>query len=181
MQITLIRHLPTEWNKKQKLQGRRDILISDVSSSSRSQIEENLHVLKALSPFDVILASTLKRTQQTAHQYQFEPKIESLLDELDFGPFEGHSKELLFKMYGDTWLENPSSLVLGESIQHLEDRIISFIQKYQGCSNVLVFGHGSWIRGLISISRYGHINNMNKVSVANNECVTLTVKNALEC
>ncbi|HCX48206.1 MAG TPA: histidine phosphatase family protein, partial [Bacillus sp. (in: Bacteria)] len=25
MEITLIRHLPTEWNKKHKLQGKRDI------------------------------------------------------------------------------------------------------------------------------------------------------------
>ena len=38
MQITLIRHLPTEWNKKQKLQGRRDIGISPITEDFQKGI-----------------------------------------------------------------------------------------------------------------------------------------------
>ena len=43
----------------------------------------------------IILASTLKRTQQTAQMYGMNVVIEPLLDELDFGEFEGRPKEEL--------------------------------------------------------------------------------------
>ncbi|GHH96714.1 histidine phosphatase family protein [Neobacillus kokaensis] len=180
MQITLIRHLPTEWNKKQKLQGRKDIAIAEVTPDIKRGIDENLQTLNRLSPFDLVLASSLKRTRQTAHHYGFYPETERLLDELDFGPYEGYSKGVLLDDHGGNWLENPLSLVLGESIIQFENRIISFVQKYQDFSNILVFGHGSWIRGLISFSRFGHINEMNKITVANNECITLSLLDALE-
>ncbi len=175
MQITLIRHLPTEWNKQQKLQGRRDIPISEVSAEIEQGINENQRILHSLSPFDLVLASTLIRTQQTAQHYRFYPETERLLDELDFGPFEGRPKEELLEILGDQWLENPKELVLGESIRHLEERIISFLKKYQDYSNILVFGHGSWIRALISYSHHGHVNQMNKIAVANNTIYSLTL------
>ena len=62
----------------------------------------------------------------------------------------------------------PKTIVLGESVLVLEERIFSFIKKYQHLSNILVFGHGSWIRAMISYSLYRHINQMNKVTVENN-------------
>ncbi|MED4205242.1 histidine phosphatase family protein [Neobacillus mesonae] len=173
MQITLIRHLPTEWNKKQWLQGKRDIPILEVTPEFQLEIDKNRQVLHQLAPFELVLASSLMRTQQTARQYGFYPETERLLDELDFGVYEGKSKEILLKEHGYVWQENPLSLVLGESINHFEKRIKSFIKKYQPFSNLLVFGHGSWIRGLISYSHDGHINRMNKITVANNECITL--------
>ncbi|MDV2887937.1 histidine phosphatase family protein, partial [Alkalihalophilus pseudofirmus] len=83
-------------------------------------INENQRILHSLSPFDLVLASTLIRTQQTAQHYRFYPETERLLDELDFGPFEGRPKEELLEILGDQWLENPKELVLGESIRHLE-------------------------------------------------------------
>ena len=51
---------------------------------------------------------------------------------------------------GIKWIENPKELVLGESINNLEERIVTFLTKYKKLTNVLVFGHGSWIRALIS-------------------------------
>ena len=46
---------------------------------------KNQNNLSRLQPFDLILASTLKRTQQTAQMYGMNVVIEPLLDELDFG------------------------------------------------------------------------------------------------
>ncbi|OCA89078.1 histidine phosphatase family protein [Pseudobacillus wudalianchiensis] len=174
MQITFIRHLPTEWNKEQRLQGRRDIALAAVTEGSRQGIAHNQQQLKALSPFDMVLTSTLKRTQQTAHLYGYSFETEPLLDELDFGPFEGLPKEKLYEEYGEQWFEQPRALILGESLINLEERIISFLEKYRDLNNLLVFGHGSWIRAVISYFQYGHINHMNKMTVENNECITLT-------
>ena len=122
------------------------------------------------------MASTLKRTHQTAKAYGYRFETEGLLDELDFGLFEGLSKKDLLETYGDQWLESPKELVLGESVANLEERIILFLDKYKDRNNMLVFGHGSWIRAIVSHYDYGHINNMNKMIVGNNECLTLKFK-----
>ena len=74
MQITFIRHLPTEWNKIGKLQGRRDIEICRLQTSWKKEIVHNQQYLKKLLPFDIVLASTLKRTQQTAKVYGYKLK-----------------------------------------------------------------------------------------------------------
>ncbi|HEY4553290.1 MAG TPA: histidine phosphatase family protein [Bacillaceae bacterium] len=176
MQLTVIRHLPTEWNKKGWLQGRRDIPILPLTDNLRKDIAEQKALLREQEPFDQVLASTLKRTRQTAGIYGYQAAEEPLLDELDFGPFEGKSREKLLNEHGPIWLENPRELVLGESIADLENRISIFIKKMKPYKKVLVFGHGSWIRALLSFYRHGHVNNMNIVSFANNECMTLDWK-----
>lgn len=172
MEITLIRHLPTQWNEQQILQGTRDIPILPISSSDLKKAKENQQLLQEQN-FDLVLCSTLQRTRQTAEAYGFESMAEALLDELDFGPFEGRAKHELFKEHGRAWVDHPSTLMLGESVANLEKRITLFLKKYNHSKHLLVFGHGSWIRALISYHKYGHLNNMNKRSVQNNECISL--------
>lgn len=173
MQITLIRHLPTDWNNKTWLQGRKDIQISPLTDEHKQGILENQQLLTKRSPFDIVLASSLVRTHQTAKLYGRQPETESLLDELDFGPFEGKPKNKLMEEIGTAWVENPMSLTLGENLVDFERRIVQFLKKYRQYENILVFGHGSWIRAISSYWKYGHINNMNKLTVANNECISL--------
>ncbi|MFD0825618.1 histidine phosphatase family protein [Neobacillus sp. M.A.Huq-85] len=174
MQLTLIRHLPTEWNKKTWLQGRKDIEISQLTKDFQIGITENRLLLKKLAPFDLVLASTLKRTHQTAQLYGYVPEVEGLLDELDFGPFEGLPKDKLVDHNNRAWIEKPSELILGESLKSFEERIVLFLDKYHDFHNILVFGHGSWIRALLSYKNHGHINEMNKITVKNNSCITLS-------
>jgi broad specificity phosphatase PhoE len=173
MQITLIRHLPTTWNKKTWLQGRRDISIAPVTETFQKGIAQNQRKLKTLAPFDLVLASTLKRTHQTAFLHGQTAETESLLDELDFGPFEGRPKSELLDQHGKVWLKSPKELVLGESLNDLEKRIITFLEKYKSYRNLLVFGHGSWIRAIVSFHQYGDINQMNQLAIENNQCTTL--------
>ncbi|MED4225159.1 phosphoglycerate mutase family protein [Neobacillus cucumis] len=172
MIITLIRHLPTEWNQKTWLQGRRDIDLAPVTEEFVHKINLNKALLEK-QRFDLVLASTLKRTHQTANAYGFKPETEGLLDELDFGPYEGVPKKKLLEEYGDRWIENPREIILGESLKNLEARIESFLKKYKDYKHVLVFGHGSWIRGIVSYISYGDINRMNQIVVENNQCITL--------
>ena len=173
MQLTLIRHLPTEWNKKNWLQGTKDIELAPLTEEYRAEIKKNQDLLKTLEPFDVIMASTLKRAHQTAELYGYQPETERLLDELDFGPFEGRPKNQLLEEYGEQWTENPKGLVLGESLINLEKRIVTFLNDYKHCNNILVFGHGPWIRAASSYFYYGHINHMNKITIGNNKCTVL--------
>ncbi|WP_062356792.1 histidine phosphatase family protein [Bacillus kwashiorkori] len=174
MQITIIRHLPTSWNKKGLLQGRKDIEIAPITQHVQLEMEKvKQQMLKRLPENTFILTSTLKRTKQTAEAYGYEPISEPLLDELDFGMFEGKTKQLLIKKLGTKWIEDPRQLVLGEPLIDFENRIISFLNKYKTKSPLLVFGHGSWMRGLLSIYHYNSITNMNKFRINNNDCITL--------
>jgi broad specificity phosphatase PhoE len=172
MRITLIRHLPTEWNLRTWLQGRQDIGIRPITVELEQGIKINKENLQILEPFDIVLASTLKRTHQTANLYGYKFETEALLDELDFGLFEGRPKKDLFAEYGDSWIEKPKDLILGESLTDFENRLFLFLRKYKGYKNLLVFGHGSWIRGLLSIQQHGDINQMNKIQITNNQCIT---------
>lgn len=105
MLLSLVRHLPTEWNKKQLLHGKRDIPILPVTEETITSIQSNLERLKKQPSFDIALASTLQRTQQTAALYGIQPEIDGLLDELDFGPFEEKQKLPYFaKMVKTGWL-----------------------------------------------------------------------------
>ena len=52
MQITLIRHLPTEWNVNTWLQGRQDIEILPITDRDQLEMVKNQNNLSRLQPFD---------------------------------------------------------------------------------------------------------------------------------
>lgn len=180
MQITLIRHLPTDWNTMSLLQGRQDIGISPVSKSHQKRIEINKLQLEKLAPFDMVVASTLKRTYQSAKYYHYDPKKEALLNEFDFGRYEGLPKEILLKDLRGQWFKNPETIVLGESMLKLQDRITSFLEKYKRYQNILLFGHGCWIRAFLSYIQAGHINNMNDKIVLHNDPIIVNIHSIKE-
>lgn len=174
MQITFIRHLPTEWNKRTILQGKRDIPLATLTNEDVDDMQANQHYLEKISPFDIVLASSLQRTRQTAIQYGYKVIVDQLLDEYDFGKFEGVPRKILYKTLGDQWFNHPKSITLGESMKNLENRIIKFLNKYSSFANILVFGHGTWMRAFIAHAVYGNLNKMNQLTVRNNDCVTLS-------
>lgn len=174
MEFLLIRHLPTEWNRKGILQGSKDIPILPIIETDAIKIRENLKVIYDFKP-DLILASQLIRTQQTAAEYGFkDPIIDPLLNELNFGDFEGIKKEYLLEK--KQWINNPRTMQLGECMIDFEERIFQFLHQFQQDSRLLIFGHGSWIRGLLSISKIGTIQKMNQVKVKNNQLIHLENK-----
>lgn len=176
MEAILIRHLPTEWNKMGRLQGKRDIPISYRALSSQKQrIIDNKHQLEELGPFDKVFASSLLRARQTAFVYGFdEPIIEPLLDEVDFGPFEGKTKLELIRHFSEDWFEHPETIKAGESFMELERRVFEFIRRYKDEGRILIFGHGSWMRALLSIQINGNIQMMNQIQLENNELIRIS-------
>lgn len=176
MNITCIRHLPTKWNRAGKLQGLKDIPITAITKDLEKQIRQNLRKIYSCSRPDIVLASTLTRTRQTAEFYGFTPAVDELLNELSFGPFEGMEKSQFAKAAGKLWLTKPSASVLGKEVRNLEKRIKLFVQKYKLNNHVLLFGHGVWIRALLSLVYYGDIDRMNQLSVKNNDCIHIRRK-----
>lgn len=168
--LYLLRHLPTAWNLEGRLQGRHDESILPVDENECHVIEQ-LHLIRTeveqLEPWDDVFASGLRRTQETAVALGFdECTVDPLLDEFDFGPFEGLARADLIAHFGPAWHEDPRPLVLGESIQDLQTRICSFLSRpglKEGHN--LVIGHGAWIRGLLAFFGDGHMARMNQIKV----------------
>lgn len=172
MELVAIRHLPTDYNRKGILQGRRDIPILPPDPDQSRLIRENRERLGDFAGFDAILASTLKRTSMTAECYGAPYQKDPLLDELDFGPWEGRKKADLVTEV-PLWTEKPDQLTLGEPVLNLEIRIRRLLENYAAAGKILVFGHGAWIRALVSLNEHGSIRNMNRILIPNNELVRL--------
>ncbi|MDD9303396.1 MAG: phosphoglycerate mutase family protein [Desulfobacter sp.] len=177
MKLVMVRHMTTDFNARGILQGRRDIPILDPGPLDLEKIQANLITIRAQegAGYDHVLTSRLKRTQMTADLYGYASQMEPLADELDFGPYEGRPRQTLLAEQ-PLWINRPDQVELGESLSDLKKRVTGFCQKYQACARVLVFGHGAWIRGLVSCVRTGSIQRMNQMDLPNNQVVVLDIE-----
>lgn len=143
LELLLVRHLPTEWNETGRLQGRADLPIA----RSAEFDSEVLQRIQGFGP-DVSWCSTLRRSRDSARAAGVRDYRESaLLDELDFGPFQGVPKEVLMRETEGRWHSRPFSTPLGPALLDLEKRVGAFLELCVATgSRHLVFGHGAWIR-----------------------------------
>ncbi len=170
MLLVCIRHLPTEWNVRGLLQGRRDTDLIEPDAGTLAGIRHGRERIDRLGPFDCVITSTLRRTRQTAELYGFHDGVaEPLLDECDFGEWEGRPRADMQATLGDRWMGDPRGLLLGESLDALEARIRQAAMKYSSYDRVLAFAHGSWMRALRSIIDRGDIRDMNRRWIDNGE------------
>lgn len=171
--MILIRHLPTSFNRKGLLQGKINNSILPIIESERKEVEKNLTFINKHFSNPRILVSEYKRTQETASVYGFESyTIDERLNELDFGAYEGKEKSRLISENPD-WLTNPLALRFGEEIKFFNSRVIDFLSSRNKDEELVIFGHGAFIRAAISITNFGSISNMNQIEIKNNELVVL--------
>ena len=171
----IIRHLQTDWNRQGLLQGSNDIDILPIDEALQQQIDQQKQLLNDIGEFDHVMVSEMRRTQQTASAYGFERwKKEGLINELNFGQFEGRPRDELISSVGQIWFDDPRQVMLGESIVDLHKRISLFLHKYQDCQRLLVFGHGSWARAMLSFFECGDLRKMNQLQMLNNQLIKLS-------
>ena len=122
--LLFIRHGKTDWNLEKRLQGRRDIALSDIG---RSELKE-LQVPSEFAEYHW-LASPLKRAMETAKLLGCSnPEIDGHLIEMDFGDWEGFQIKELRAKYGEDMLRNEAKGVHmrppgGESPYDVQQRI----------------------------------------------------------
>ncbi len=178
MELLVIRHLPTKYNSNGILQGCLDIDIDPPSQEQLLRITENQRKIRQVGPIDKVLCSSLNRTAQTALAYGYDEKAcirEPLLNELDFGCYEGRPRQEMWDALGEAWWRSPEDLVLGEPVLALQQRITGLLEKYDQAERLLLFSHGAWTRALLSYSQIGDIKDMNRMTVNNNDMLCLTL------
>jgi alpha-ribazole phosphatase len=155
LQLILIRHGETLWNKEGRIQGVSDIELSETG------IEQAWKLAFSLKSADIesIHASPLKRAYQTAeiinsfHQRKIE--VHPGLMEMNQGDFEGFSfKELLAreKEFLHRWIADPAFVRIphGESLSELQTRAWRSMEKIMDRGkNALVVAHNFTIAAVL--------------------------------
>ena len=145
MQLYLIRHAQTDYNKEFRIQGSR--IDSELSLHGEEQTKKIAERLKN-TDFDLILCSPLKRTRKTLEMilqknYNSNVVFEGNLQERDWG-----------SMSGELWekVDFENLPVDAEKKPDFVRRIVETFEKYYAenqDSKVLIVTHGGVIRSLI--------------------------------
>ncbi len=154
MEIYIVRHGETLWNREKRLQGSADVMLSDFGRELAIASGNNLKN----ESFDMIFSSPLKRAYETACLIRPQQKDDIITDdrlrELNFGIYEGktmaelsHDPDGYFQYFFDA-PEKYRAPLGGESLTHLCERAASFMAEVieplaDTCSRVMIVAHGA--------------------------------------
>ena len=144
--LYVVRHGKTDWNLKNKIQGRVDIPLNNSGLQEAKITKELLNQ----TYFYEIISSPLIRAKKTAEiisNYEIPVIVDSRIIERDFGEFEGLSKEEFdsssFWNYSLNYHYDKA-----ESVQQLLNRVYNFLDEYKEIyekKDVLVVTHSGVI------------------------------------
>lgn len=153
MELYLIRHGKTVWNKDNRLQGSRNIELASEGIEAATQLGEQL----SHTSFDYVYSSPLDRAYNTAilaTQNRYPVIKDRRLQEIDFGDLEGHTYEELEKAdhpskYFFTEPEKFQPAPHGESLESVcartKDFICSVVEpiyKENPSARIMIVAHG---------------------------------------
>ena len=146
MKLYIVRHGQTDYNIDNKVCGISDV---ELTSLGKQQAKMASEQLKDIS-LDMIFASPLQRAHETAkiinENHQLEIKIDSRVQEINFGQFEGVINNKEFQYYKQNHaLHYPQ----GESLFQVVHRVYSFLEELENKypdKNILVVCHGGIVR-----------------------------------
>jgi len=154
MKIILLRHGPTEWNARKRIQGRIDNPLSEIGIEQvkRRRLPAELRRMTWYT-------SPLRRARETAELLGIaSPVIEQALVEMHWGDWEGEILKPLRKRLGDEMRDNEARGLdfrppNGESPRQVRQRIEAWLKKLalknQDCA---VVSHKGIIRCVYSLA-----------------------------
>ena len=134
MNLILVRHGETDWNRTGRCQGVADI---DLNHNGKKQVRELASSLKD-ERISAVYSSDLKRALETAQEiashHKLKVNIEKDLREMDQGELEGLKFSEIRERYEHVlteWRESPETLTLpmGESLAGLQKRALRVFNK----------------------------------------------------
>lgn len=167
MNIYLLRHGETDWNREGRIQGHTDIPLNE---NGRTQIAQTAAGLAGVcQDIEVMLCSPLLRARESARiaagrlNYPLDQIIEEpLLIERCFGEAEGMTAEEREEKYPDYHYSDTGYCFPGmESFEELMKRARSVFQKmtdtYKDKDNILAVSHGAMLAAVITAVTDGRI------------------------
>ena len=157
--MLLIRHGETMWNAEKKLQGHRDVPLSEVGILQAQALAQKLEA----HPIDAVYASDLSRAVQTAEALASSRglKVQSVpeLREMNFGLWEGMSYQEIQANYPgqlNAWCKDPLSAKPpdGELVSEMAVRVFEAMKSIVTANEnrqVAVVCHGGPIRAFVAM------------------------------
>jgi len=148
--LTLVRHSQTDWNKAGIMQGQKNVELNSVGREDARRLSEEIKN----KSFDIIFSSPLKRCKETAdivNTFDLEIEYDDRLKERSYGKFEGYKTKDILKKYPDIktfeknglpyWIEVPTAETYDEVRERVENFLNELKKKHRGM-NVLIVSHG---------------------------------------
>lgn len=155
--IYLIRHGESEWNILRKIQGHKDISLTDKGIKQANLIANRL----VHEDIDIIYSSDLKRAYDTAkiigNKIGLEPNQRKELREINFGAWEGLSNDIIGSEYKEEiylWRKEPEKLKIegGETLKEVQIRALRELENIINTNqdkNILIVSHGVTLKTMI--------------------------------
>lgn len=149
----ILRHAPTIWNEMGLIQGLSDIPLSEagIQTAHSWQLPDKIKRLKAYS-------SPLKRAFETAEILGFDPIVEPLITEMNWGQFEGERLDYLRMENPQMMLDNEAKGLyffppMGESPFEVQGRLKKFFDRESIANqDIILITHKGVIRSLYSLA-----------------------------
>lgn len=152
--ILLVRHGQTEWSRTGQHTGRTDIPLLDEGREGAKLLGERLQGAPWHGLPDVeVLTSPLSRAAETCELAGFGGRRAQrwdLLQEWDYGAYEGLTPEQIREQAGEDWFIWRDGVPGGELLSDVAarmDRVVEYVRGDPG-RDVLVFAHGHVLRVL---------------------------------
>jgi len=155
--IYLIRHGESEWNILRKIQGHKDIPLTDRGIKQANLIANRL----VYEDIDIIYSSDLKRACDTArtigNKIGLEPNLRKEFREINFGAWEGLSNDTIGSEYREEihlWRKEPEKLKItgGETLKEVQIRALRELENIINTNqdkNILIVSHGVTLKTMI--------------------------------
>ncbi len=148
MKIVLARHGETEWNVGEIFRGRVDVGLNETGIKQAQLLAEYLRDVKIEAVYSSPLKRALRTAETIADCHQLEVEITPGLIDLDFGEWQGLSRQEVKDKYEELyteWISRPDKVKIpaGESLNDVMARAIGVIDeiiaKYKG--TVILVSH----------------------------------------
>lgn len=150
IELILVRHGQTDWNKNGIMQGQKNVLLNNKGEVDARKLAKKIKAEK----FDIIFTSPLKRTSRTAellNSYKVKIVEDDRLKERGYGKFEGkktaeilkkHPEIITFEVNGlPYWIDVPTAETYDEVRARVKDFLDDIKKKYAG-KRIMVVSHG---------------------------------------
>jgi len=141
LELILIRHGETDWNRERFFRGREDVALNATGIAMADLTAEALKD----RVFEAIYSSPLKRAMVTATRvampHQISVRMKPDLIDIDYGVWTGMKESDVIAKWGkdyDRWLKNPSRMrfIRGESVKKTWKRVNTALRE-------IIFTHGT--------------------------------------
>jgi broad specificity phosphatase PhoE len=157
LNLILIRHGETEWNRTGRCQGVADIDLNDTGMRQIGELANSLMDADIRAVYSSDLMRAFRTATEIASRHNLDVNIDKDLREMDQGDLEGLLFEDIREKYADVlreWRESPETLRLpgGESLMQVEQRawnVFERISRLHTGETVVAVSHNLTITALL--------------------------------